>query len=98
MKSLGYNTQIIDGGKKEQQKIDEITNIDNLGGNNFEKNDLENFQQWNNKNTVNIPTETPEIYRNTFLNGDNICEGCIDNSAVINCDVKKDNLSSYAIF
>ena len=33
-----------------------------------------------------------------FLNGDNICEGCTNNSEVITCDIKKDLYSQYALF
>jgi hypothetical protein len=35
---------------------------------------------------------------NSFLNGDNICDGCFDNVAIISCDVTKDNFSKYALF
>lgn len=42
--------------------------------------------------------ENDIVGNDIFLNGDNICEGCTNNSEVITCDIKKDLYSQYALF
>jgi hypothetical protein len=100
MKEKGYKIEVVDmeGGKEKDKKKDSQETTQANNSQIVEGIDLGNFKTWENENSPNIISQVPELNRSTFLNGDNICEGCIDNSVIINCDIKKDSQSSYALF
>lgn len=106
--NINNNLELLDLFK-DTNKLFNITNkIKDMKNNGYslvvedsnKKNVNNNTISGGNKEILNLYQEDDNdtMDNDIFLNGDNICEGCINNSEVITCDIKKDLYSQYALF
>ena len=99
MTNNGYSLVIEDPNNKQKQNMDNTNNTNNTNNPNNTNNTNNIVGGENNKNSIQLYQEEKNVVNNdTFLNGDNMCEGCHSNSPVITCDIKKDLYSQYALF
>jgi len=102
MKYKGYNIQIDDLDSESSSSDKLIQPTTRKKQPNAKKSDMRDVLKKTKDNSGTFGGNSIELNtiptNNSFLNGDNICDGCFDNVAVISCDVTKDNFSKYALF